>query len=83
MFRDTYSRSAISRIIRCVWRYGSSRSSAGDSGDAPAVPAGAVAIECTELLDLGDQDAQVGALAQDVVDLAQQVAHRGGSPRAQ
>ena len=74
MLRDTNSRSAISAMVRCVWRYGSSRSSAGLSGELPVAPIWALAARTSRNADTrSTRTPERRAVDQDVVDLAQQV----------
>ena len=84
MLRETNSRSPISRNVRWVCRYGSSRSSAGLSGDAPVAPADDSDVRsCAKARDLVVEDAERGPVEHDVVDLAEQVTSgRSGRPMA-
>ena len=74
VFGETNSRSAISRNARCVWRYGSSRSSAGVRGGPPTGSRPlARGDDPAKLRDLVGQHTERRAVDQDVVDLAHEV----------
>ena len=80
VFRDTNSRSAISRIDRCVCRYGSSRSSA--RGERRGAGRRSRLVPHSSLLRSAATSStsvpERGPVHHDVVDLVEQVANRAG-----
>ena len=73
--RERNNRAAICAMVKCVCKYGSSRSSAGLSGEAPAPPTFACVAD-PDGVDLVDEAPDRGAVDQDVVDLVEEVAGR-------